>query len=121
MKKTHAERNEQARIRTVSYFRVPAHAAAQSARQKARRAADPEGERAKGRARQNRRAQKLAFFTRAANALRLEEISEYEQRGFAIVTARQLARPLFIFELHGTRKFESWPAPVLAGAREEVH
>jgi hypothetical protein len=110
MKKTHAQRNEQARIRTVAYFHVAAHAAAQSARQKARRAADPEGERAKGRARQNRRAGKIAHMMRNAIARQLEQISEYEQRGFSVVNARQLARPFLVFELRGVRKFEPWPS-----------
>jgi hypothetical protein len=112
MKESHAQRNEKARVRTVSYFRVPAHAAAQAARQKARRAADPEGERAKGRARQLRRAQKIAFFTRLANAQRLEKISENDGSGLAIVNTRQLQRPLFIFELRGVRHFEPWPRGV---------
>ncbi len=109
MTQTHAQRNEKARTRMLAHYARPENKARHATQQKAKRAADPEGERAKGRSRQNRRAAKIAWFSRKTNAVRLEEISEYEQRGLSVLNARQLARPFLIFELRGVRKYEPWP------------
>jgi len=57
-----------------------------------------------GRAADQRRRDKLKHFTKEATAHALAPLP----RGGAIVTTRELAAPLFIFELNGVRNFESW-------------
>lgn len=76
------------------------------------RAANPERVRAHDRSTQNRRAAKLAWFLRATTHKALTQTTEYQRGGSSIVTTRQLARPLFIFELNGARRYEHWPAQV---------
>lgn len=73
-----------------------------------------------GRAADQRRREKLANFLRSSTRDRTGELETFARAGVSILTTRQLAAPMFIFELRGVRKYERWEAPVLAGADKEV-
>lgn len=72
-----------------------------------------------GRAADQRRREKLANFLRSSTRDRTGELETFARAGVSIINERQLAAPMFIFELRGVRRFERWYAPVLADALEE--
>jgi hypothetical protein len=95
--------------KAVSRARRLKHYRAQDRERKRRQhLARPGAINAIGRAADQRRAEKLANFLRSSRRDRAGELETSARAGVSIVTQRQLIAPLFIFELHGVRKFERW-------------